>query len=213
MSDNISDTLDLLKRAKRMGITICMHNDKELNIKFRKRDGIAQSFIEELRVNKNALLEYFKSCRQVTANLSPETKEAPEAGTHVQYDVPLAYHWWIDENKDRDVKRKIYLLLSYKITGNFDVVSFRKSVSYLVGRHESLRSTFHTKSGQYKMEILETDSPLLEPDFMDFSNERCPNEAKILNLSRFSDHEFQLQTGPLFLIRLIKISDNKTAGF
>ena len=120
--------------------------------------------------------------------------------------MPGVYLWWIND-KDREIKEKIYLLLTYKVVGRVRIADFAKAVTYAINRHESLRSTFRLRDNRYWMYVSNADAPEFEPAFFDVTESSDP-ESSAKELFYFKGHTFNLETGPLFLVRLIKVSDD-----
>ncbi|RHC79098.1 non-ribosomal peptide synthetase [Parabacteroides merdae] len=96
-----------------------------------------------------------------------------------------------------------------KLIGKIDLEIFKQSLEYLINRHESLRTIFIEINGVPKQKIL----ALLEiPQFFHIIDlTENPHSQQIAEniLTETSQIEFDLTTGPLFKIELIKISENE----
>jgi hypothetical protein len=88
--------------------------------------------------------------------------------------------------------------IGYRISGAFNPSHFTKAVAYLTGRHESLRSSFLAADGKYYIAAEENDRfcATAVSDSPTGGQGREP-EGWI----HFEDHVFDMQKGPLFLVR------------
>ena len=115
--------------------------------------------------------------------------------------------WFID--KFELGNRAYNLPLDYKISGEIDTAVFEKSIDFLINRHESLRTIFLAPDGFPIQKI--TD---LKPFKLDIRNlEDLPDDVKKIETEKYSSknelHKFDLETGPLFVFQLLKLSSSE----
>ncbi|HTI07211.1 MAG TPA: condensation domain-containing protein [Puia sp.] len=122
------------------------------------------------------------------------------------YEISRYHSFWID-NENMEFKEKLSAWKGYKISGNFKPVLFKSAVSYLLERHESLRSTFLTVGGKYYITV--EDAGSFETEFIDGRNLDPLKERSVNSLFYFEDHEFDIQKGPLFLARVIQVGNEE----
>ena len=91
------------------------------------------------------------------------------------------------------------------LTGDLDVVAWRRSLDRLFARHEALRSVFRVADGQPRVELLPANACRC-------SNMMCAGDAE-QELARLCREEagapFDLTSGPLIRGRLIRIAERK----
>ena len=121
------------------------------------------------------------------------------------FEVTPTQIYWLDDDIDREYKRydQVHgtIILKYEVQGNLDMEVFKKSISFLVCRHESLRATFHKKVTAFVMKVESPDNRVYEPEFI--RDPPC-DEDHYETLSNFKGHKFDVENGPLFLSRVIR---------
>jgi amino acid adenylation domain-containing protein/non-ribosomal peptide synthase protein (TIGR01720 family) len=97
---------------------------------------------------------------------------------------------------------------SLKLTGQFDLDTVQKSVSYLVNRQTSLRTVFkQDENGVMQQVILKKLD--VEVDYSDFRAEVTAEQAAREILSQQAMKPFELSTGPLWRIVVCQVSDDE----
>lgn len=94
--------------------------------------------------------------------------------------------------------------MCFRLTGNIKLSRFKKSISVLMNKHESLRMGFKSILGEPKQFILQTievDDVLIEQSCRD------ENSAKII-INKFIKKPFSLDNPPLWRILLLHIDSN-----
>lgn len=121
------------------------------------------------------------------------------------FEVTPTQAYWLDDNIDREYK--LYdrthgtINLTYEVSGPFDWELFKKSMDFLVRRHESLRATFHKQGTTFFMKVESPDNGLYEPEHITDSPRDVDHYR---DLTTFKGHKFDMENGPLFLVRVIK---------
>ncbi len=100
---------------------------------------------------------------------------------------------------------------SFLAEGEFDSDAFEKTYSYLLDRHESLRTVFITENGIPRQKIIEKADSNLK--FIDLR----ANDDPGLEARKLADKEiktpFNLKTGPLIRFTVIRMDDKKYLVF
>ncbi len=115
---------------------------------------------------------------------------------------------WFVENFEPG-SRAYNMPFDYSIKGNLDVNLLEKSIEELLKRHESLRTVIQTSDSEPVQKVLE-----FTPFHLKVENlEHFTDEEKIINAEKYSSenemHIFDLETGPLFICKLIKINEEE----
>ncbi len=164
------------------------------------------------------LRQIFEDARiRPLAAVIEQLKKASEGGTKtppiVKADrsqkLPLSFAqqrlWFLDQLQPGDAAYNIPS--AFKIRGAFDVERFKRSIEFLVQRHESLRTLFHSVEGQPYQHILPNltvNIPLIE-----MQEQSAEEDDK--GISRYIEEEarkpFVLDEGPLFRIKILKLDE------
>lgn len=193
----------LIEKARDHGIRLSLDND-QLVLKFSKEKTIDRSFLEELKNNKIYLIDFLrdKDDRRMDAG-----DQVTRAGA-IYHEITTTHAWWVNPDIEMEFKKACFQVLIYKVEGGFDREILEKSVAYLVNRHESLRAAFHKVDGDFKMIVLDEYSSIFKVDFVrdtDLSGRGLTLE----DFYQFAGHSFDLENGPLFLVRLVQKATNE----
>ncbi len=125
--------------------------------------------------------------------------------------LPLSFAqqrlWFLDQLAPDNATYNIPAAL--KFTGPFDFSVFKESLAEIIKRHESLRTTFGTENGMPVQNIKETLNP--EPVYEDLSHLEPETRNKQAELLAGEDaaEPFDLEIGPLFRTKIIKLDENE----
>jgi len=159
-----------------------------------------------IKSHKEDLINYFNRIRE------KEQARKIEYQDELYYEITPSQIYWVDDEMDKEYKKCDVIhgkvLAIYDIEGSVDWRIFKKAVVYLFKRHESLRSTFHNIEGRYLMKVEKEDSGKYVPKFMDCRRALLAGQ-NIQEFINFQDHTFDFKVGPLFLIRLTRMGDEK----
>ncbi|SDH68238.1 non-ribosomal peptide synthase domain TIGR01720, partial [Pedobacter terrae] len=126
------------------------------------------------------------------------------------HEITPVQRYWVDDEIDKKFKEternhgSIYS--AFSIRGSLNLESFEKAIAYVLKRHESLRASFQKLNNSYYMKTIQSYKLT---DFYRFTT-----SSQLMDYSyqeefvRFQDHVFNMQTGPLFLTRMIEINKN-----
>ncbi|MBO9201551.1 MULTISPECIES: non-ribosomal peptide synthetase, partial [Niastella] len=120
--------------------------------------------------------------------------------------------YWVNDEQDRAFKENDrlhgYVYPCYEIEEALDLAALYNAISYLIQRHESLRSTFHFIDGRYMMKVEEAADPMFLPEFRDYRQTDIRSDEAIDYIS-YEHHRFRFDKGPLFLVRIIQAADER----
>lgn len=205
---------DLIKRLNKEGGKIYYEN-KEIYLKYPSGIEICPNLINEIKLNKLDLISYFEgfSRKDDIQALDQNKIEAEKIHYEGQeyYNITPVENYWVDDSIDRKYKQKNKdhgtIKFSYEISGAFDKDVFDKSISFLIERNESLRTTFHKINSQYFMKISEQNI-MKSTEYIDLRGQII-NDSELEQIRKFTEHTFDLSTGALLLARLIQIDNEK----
>jgi amino acid adenylation domain-containing protein len=109
-----------------------------------------------------------------------------------------------------DQGKDAYILHSvFAISGDINYTSLELSLRHLISRHEILRTQFVIVEEELKQRVVpveESDFPLR---FLDVTLTDNPEETALAQLEEAKSEPFQLDSGPLFWLILIKIKEKQ----
>lgn len=205
----LSKMFDLLTECHNNRIEISVSND-ELIIKYPKESELDKNLLINIKTSKTQLIEYLQSCEnEIDQHPISSLEIAPLKYNGVSYyQITSTEIYWLDDEIDKDFKEKDNVhgscYLRYDVRGSLNLTLFKKALSDLIKRHESLRSTFHYLNGQYLMKIEDENSYLYAPEIMDFEKQILKTD-EINAFSRFTGHKLNYSKGPLLLVRIIRM--------
>jgi NRPS condensation-like uncharacterized protein len=208
--------LALLKKMRESGIRISLEAG-QLSLRYSRGTKVDGGLLKEIEASKDHLKEYFAHSES-EFSVDPFEKLKPDFGTDIvvhndecYYPVSPVQVYWIRNEVDEE-RRKVnpfhgIITINYDVYGALEVSCFRNAVQYVVERHESLRSTFHLIDGKYLMKI--NDVSLLNSfEFRDGRGEPA-NSSAINEFIAFHNHVFDMEKGPLFIVRLVQTEATK----
>lgn len=123
------------------------------------------------------------------------------------YDISLAQQRVWNLVREGDDPTPCNRLTAVLLEGVLEIPIFKRTLETLCQRHESLRTAMITIEGVPKQVILEkTDYPLT---LLDFSDELLPHKKVTEFIQQEGIRYFNLATGPLFRVALIKLKADK----
>ncbi|NBI30768.1 non-ribosomal peptide synthetase [Chengkuizengella marina] len=113
--------------------------------------------------------------------------------------------WIMDELKSQGETYNIFA--AYHLAGQLQLPFFKRSLKTLLVRHESFRTTFLKVDGEVKQKIHQSiDVPL---DYLDFRNYSDAETRAREVAEKESVTVFDLETGPLIRIKLIRLDEER----
>ncbi len=111
--------------------------------------------------------------------------------------------WWLIDQIEPG-KATYNIIAACRLRGPLNVECLVQSLNVLIERHETLRTTFANRDGQPVQQI--KDAWQIEVPTIDLPDSRDENDPKIQSLiQQFSELPFDLQTGPLFRVQLLRL--------
>lgn len=185
---------ELVTRLRKLKIELSLDNNK---LKIKSPEGVVtKELLEEIRNNKEELIEYISSISVKNRFLS-----IPKAESKEYYTISSA-------------QRRLYFLhelggdvLAYnvpqvvRLEGNLDRDRFAGAFHKLIERHESLRTCFELRNGEPVQKVCDRLLPVIEY----FPSDGSAVEPVIERFVR----PFELSEAPLIRIGLIELSANE----
>jgi amino acid adenylation domain-containing protein len=122
------------------------------------------------------------------------------------------YRLWLLSQLEPD--KPLYTMsAAYRLNGEFDTTAIRSAMYQLVQRNEILRVRFQTINGRPQQsvssETLENWTAFETVDYSDLSESLRDNTLNEF-LQQASETVFDLETGPLFKVQLLKLAEQQT---
>lgn len=139
-------------------------------------------------------------------SVAPPIEKADRAG-----DIPLSFSqkrlWFLDQLAPNNAFYNIPGAM--KLTGDLNLDAFAQSIQEITRRHEALRTTFSATKGKPR-QIIHDDfyGDIEEIDLSDEPEEEKENRAKQMATEE-AQKPFDLEHGPLFRIKLLKLHDKE----
>ncbi|MBN1481966.1 amino acid adenylation domain-containing protein [candidate division KSB1 bacterium] len=139
-------------------------------------------------------------------NVAPPIEKADRTG-----DIPLSFSqkrlWFLDQLAPNNAFYNIPGAI--KLSGHLNIEAFEKSITEITRRHEALRTTFAATKGKPR-QIIHDDFPgdIEKIDLSDVPQDEQDNRAK-RKATEEAQKPFNLEQGPLFRIKLLKMNDRE----
>ncbi|WP_143495563.1 condensation domain-containing protein, partial [Pseudomonas sp. PE-S1G-1] len=149
------------------------------------------------------------SLKACVAALEPILAAMPARIPRVPRDqpLPLSYaqqrQWFLWQMEPSSAAYHIPAAL--RIHGHLDLKALQRSLSALVQRHESLRTTFVQKDERAFQVIHAESGPLLTPQFLDLTSANQAEQIQAFVRDQIS-RPFDLQNGPLLRVGLLQVA-------
>ena len=198
----ITDNFFELGGNSLVGAMLITRIKKILNIKITLATLFKKQTIEEIA----AEIENLK--HQSTGADSTQTIPHYASATNIFELSPGQKRLWFVENFEPG-NRAYNLPFDYTIDGELDELILEKSLETLISRHESLRTVIQTTDGEPVQVVLQPYQFKLTVENL----EQLPEAQKLIEAEKHSHenemHLFDLETGPLFICKLLKFSPAK----
>ncbi|MBC8757727.1 hypothetical protein H2O64_23895, partial [Kordia sp. YSTF-M3] len=115
--------------------------------------------------------------------------------------------WYASQLESNSVAYNMFS--SVVLDRSYDIKSFEKAIHYTVDRHESLRTIFKEDAqGNLGQVILSREALEFTVDHKDYRNEENPQAAADAYIASLNYKVFDLSTGPLLRVSLLRISEH-----
>lgn len=146
-------------------------------------------------------------------NLKPseDTIDSVQTITHLDSNTniyplsPGQKRLWFVENFEPG-SRAYNMPFDYSIKGELDELIFEKSIETLINRHESLRTVIQTSGSDPVQKVLDPYPFHLPVEHLEHLTEEEKTNQAEKHSSENEMHIFNLETGPLFICKLLKLS-------
>lgn len=119
--------------------------------------------------------------------------------------------WILDQLEEGQITYN--MPYAFELKGKIDRKALLKALKALVGRHESLRTSFSWDEGKLYQHIIDFQSFSFEPRYQDVSEQEHAEETAYKILEEVSKHQFKLDEGALFYTHLIKVTEARYVLF
>ncbi len=163
---------------------------------------ITEDLITILKDNKTELIKFLSTENQINRLERIESIQLEES-----YELSNAQRrlWIIDQLEDKSIAYN--MPAAFILEGEFNSDVFRQAYSFMIERHESLRTVFTVENGEPKQKILKNPDYNIEiVDLRDSPN--VENEARVL-AEKDLKTPFNLVVGPLVRFTILRLEDVK----
>src|SRR5580692_6144111 len=143
---NLVDVMQLLEKAEMEGYQVSFSND-ELVVKANSKGKSNQAVLEELRTNKQHLVQHFRNHHQKKINGLPMNRRPIRKRAKDQR-VPLSFAqeglWFVHQLQG---STQYHMPWVFRLKGELDIPALEFSFAEIVRRHEILRTVYKEDEG------------------------------------------------------------------
>ena len=188
----------LLAKLKRLQITVQLQDDQ---LKVRAAAGqLSADLVEELKLNKDALLAFLRSAQQAYQAIEPVAASADYALSHGQKRL-----WLLDQLQPGLVAYN--MVLTRQLTGELDRGSLEHAFEEVVARHESLRTVFVVVEGEPRQRILSVEEAAFVLHYQDLRSQADAHQHALALSRQEIALPFDLSQGPLLRVKLLQTDE------
>ena len=202
--NSISTVLALLKKANDHGIIVSKNNDK-LNLHFTDDAIIDNAIIEDLKFQKQAILNFLSNQLMKPKEEELSISEFVKSRNNVFSKIPLSFSqerlWFVDKFQK---SAQYNLPAVFKINGDLNIQMLEQSFKDIIKRHKVLSSNFKDEDGvPYQSEILDIEWNIK------IINDSKTNDDKAINEYILNEIQKDFDLSKDYLIRgtIINFSD------
>ncbi len=164
----------------------------------------------EVNISLNVFFEKptIESLSQVIVNANKtEYQQIEVVSEQDSYELSNAQRrlWILDQFKEDSIAYN--MPASFIFEGKLNIDSFRKAFSFIIERHESLRTVFTTENGEARQKILKHSENKIE--IIDLRNSIDPEKEALILAEKDILTSFDLETEQLVRFTIVKIEDEK----
>ena len=196
---NISKFISLLEALK-VKVRL-VDGQLELNA---PKGALTQSLVNQIRERKPEIIQFLEKVGQAE-NFSG----IPKSEEKELYDLSHAQkRLWI-LNQAYDEQANFNIPISYLFTGKLNREAFHKAIESVVGRHESLRTSFVVVDGEPYQHIQPANTCNFRFTYVDLRNDENKESRAMDLVSKEYTYQFDLSTDALIRVRLLQLEDEK----
>lgn len=195
---------ELLARIRNKGISMWLEGDR---IQYQAPKGVmTKELLNEIGQKKQAIIDFLKQAEYLK-NADDEMEKLTEYPSHQPVSYTQQSLWFFDRMNKGNALYNISN--AFLVRGKLDEGCFAKAINMVAKRQESLRTIFAEEEGRPVRRILETSVFTMEIDDLSQMEESAQREHanKIINEKAWEP--FDLETGPLWKVRLIRLGSEE----
>ena len=206
MDGRFKKAIDILYLAKQQGIIITLNND-QLQLKLPENTNINNSTIEQIKVNKQLIIEYLSDSGWRSKTVSGNQKINKFDRNSVQH-IPLSFSqerlWFIDQ---REGSLQYHSSDVLKLIGNVDKRALSLALQTIVNRHEVLRTVIREDKGETFQHIKAENNWQLNTE----DGSRFQNDKDVLGkyIDGLINEPFDLSADDMMRVHLVSITDQE----
>ncbi len=182
--------------------------DGELKI-FTRESCVDPGIIRQIKQHKGALIQFLINNDQEKFRANYQAT-IPSVRPQQDYSLsPSQKRVWVLNQLDE--RGNMFNMPGvYRFEGNLDYPCFEASFALLIKRHEILRTIFReNETGEIRQQILDPGEALFSIGYADFSGDAAGEEALKTQVQESLSAPFDLATGPLIRISLLKTAEQQ----
>ncbi|MEO7767837.1 MAG: amino acid adenylation domain-containing protein, partial [Ferruginibacter sp.] len=151
----VNKVINLLQTARNKGIFISVDKG-ELQVRFSKGNHIDPSLIQEIKDNKQLIIEFLSNDQWKSKNVESFESDLKPVDRNAIQNIPLSFsqeRLWFINQLEGTVQYHLPAILRFK--GNLNTAALEHALQHIVDRHEVLRTVLQEKDGevyQYTMD-------------------------------------------------------------
>src|SRR5688572_7866277 len=151
VDNRFKKAVDILYLAKKDGVEILLNKD-QLQLKLPDHQEIDSSLLQQIRENKQLIIEYLGDKTWKSKSVQEDVKEVKKVDRNATPELPLSFSqeriWFIDQLEGSVQYNSVEVL---RIKGDIEIDAIRFALQTIVNRHEVLRTVVRQgKNGVYQ---------------------------------------------------------------
>ncbi|RDV11083.1 amino acid adenylation domain-containing protein, partial [Pontibacter diazotrophicus] len=202
MSNNFTEVISILGKAKKEGIKIFLEADK-LKVKVEKNKNLDKLLIDEVKRNKQAIIDFLKSDEGNLKKINRSYKKIAPLDRSEDKPIPLSFSqerlWFIDRLQGSS---HYHLPAVFRLTGKLDVAGLEAAFRQIVERHEALRTVILEEEGQGYQKVI--DAKQWQINFLEDHSSSLPTLVQ-----KAAEQPFDLSKDYMLRVVLVKLSEQE----
>ncbi|MBW8687205.1 non-ribosomal peptide synthetase [Chitinophaga rhizophila] len=198
--------IELIRKLRQLNIRVQLEGDG-LKIICPENETVPADLLQELKANKSSLVEYYKNAIPASVR---KIKPIPAVAKADNYAVSNSQQrLWLLSQLDKEQSVAYNMTGAFIMTGKLDISAWEQAFTWLLQRHESLRTIFPSVDGvplQHILPAVPTDNVLRYDTRRMLSDDLLEQE-----IHSFSRQQYDLDGGPLIKAAIIPMGDNRHA--
>lgn len=146
-------------------------------------------------------------CSGILKEAGRRTEEGSVDATLSRYRASFAQErlWFLHElERGRD---PYHVAFTLRLSGDLDQAALEEGLQTLVGRHAALRTTFQTEAGVLWAVVKDHGNARIAVSELPDASKQGQQQALLDYACKFGSARFDLATGPLFRVALLRLGD------